>query len=142
MTSRLISLLRLIPHGGGQVLPPPNSWALVSLWRRFFQMQEEEREEAMQIMAEALEKPASVDNARPTASDEAYNARMEFLKEHYRALLTSNAGTMGGLGGSVGITPSTAETTPTMQRHENQQVHNPNLDIPTQDGQSYVTLAQ
>eukprot|EP00565_Helicotheca_tamesis_P008441 CAMPEP_0185724476 /NCGR_PEP_ID=MMETSP1171-20130828/947_1 /TAXON_ID=374046 /ORGANISM="Helicotheca tamensis, Strain CCMP826" /LENGTH=151 /DNA_ID=CAMNT_0028392335 /DNA_START=116 /DNA_END=571 /DNA_ORIENTATION=- len=151
MASRIASILRMMPllGGAGKAALPPNSWAYVSIWRRFFELQEEEQEETIQIMAEVLEESASEENARPVASEENARARAEYVKEYYRTLVSNtktNAGagrvmSTGASSGSSGSSRS-SEVTPAMQERERQQLYDPNLDIPTEDGQSYVTLAQ
>jgi hypothetical protein len=133
-----MSLIRILNRSGQVTTAGPNSWATVGMWRRFFEMKEEEDEEQVDTFAEIMEGiVGGIDGARPIAGEEATQARREFVKEHYRNLTTVPEGI------TVNTTrqqmPS-SETTASMREHEDQQLNRPNLDVPV-DG-SYVTLAQ
>ena len=96
----------------------PNSWATISLWRRFFQLQEEEQQEEQREMEEILDEIFTAPVMRPIATEQNRALRAQVLDEHYRDLRAQQ------------------------QRNEQelQQLNHPNLDVPV--GDQYVTLAQ
>mmetsp|Transcript_7508 Transcript_7508/g.7087 ORF Transcript_7508/g.7087 Transcript_7508/m.7087 type:complete len:142 (-) Transcript_7508:232-657(-) len=141
MASPLMSVaLRMFPRSGAAATTTgANSWATVSLWRRFFQLKEEEEEEQLEVLCEVLEES----RACPVASDEANQARHEFLQGHYRTLQTASnlTSTMNSNLPDMQTT-SSGPNLNVMRERENQVLHQPNLDIPVQNGYGYVNVAQ
>eukprot|EP00586_Coscinodiscus_wailesii_P001490 CAMPEP_0172483646 /NCGR_PEP_ID=MMETSP1066-20121228/10696_1 /TAXON_ID=671091 /ORGANISM="Coscinodiscus wailesii, Strain CCMP2513" /LENGTH=125 /DNA_ID=CAMNT_0013247621 /DNA_START=85 /DNA_END=462 /DNA_ORIENTATION=- len=125
MTSRLLAILRILPRTNASAATQTNSWAKLCLWRRYFEMKEEEEEERLENIAEVLEPVVGVDAVRPIMSEKTVEVRKKFVREHYRNISQVN--------------PSQNHV---MHEQEQQQIRRPNLDIPVNDGQSYVTLAQ
>jgi len=108
--------------------------------------------------------------ARLAASSEDAELRREMLRRHYRSLVAEKRAAATATTTTVAVTPSssssgqllggsyrndgTRETTDVlfdrfnaerarlMRDAEEQQLHRPNLDIPVNDGDEYITLAQ
>jgi hypothetical protein len=97
----------------------PNGWASVSLWRRFFELQDDEKEEMMDAVARALEQDIDEREVRPIVCEDVKVARKEFIHEYYQRM-----------------------TAPTInQNHqiqarlsEDQQLNRPNLQVPVTAG--------
>lgn len=137
MASRLLSILRLFPRAGAAVEHAPNSAASIYWWRRFFEMKEEEEQERIEVIAEVLELEGELMGegfVDPICSEENVRARREFVNEgHKRSCYSSDTSPKPG-GHSASNSP--------MSVHEQQQLHRPNLDIPVNGGESYITRAQ
>eukprot|EP00540_Astrosyne_radiata_P021538 CAMPEP_0116850560 /NCGR_PEP_ID=MMETSP0418-20121206/16224_1 /TAXON_ID=1158023 /ORGANISM="Astrosyne radiata, Strain 13vi08-1A" /LENGTH=144 /DNA_ID=CAMNT_0004482463 /DNA_START=117 /DNA_END=552 /DNA_ORIENTATION=- len=69
----------------------PNAWATVSLWRRFFAMQEEEAQEERREIESILEEIFSAEEIRPIATQRAESQRQQVLQQYYRSILTLRA---------------------------------------------------
>lgn len=127
-----------------QTLTAPNSWAAVSLWRRFFQLQEEQEEEQRELMEQALEETLRHTNGvAPLYHPEVVaSIREQAVAEYYRDLIRQGE----KYSRSVAATPSTAaaattgEASPSLAalRHEmdRQILQQPNLAIPMNDHES------
>ena len=94
------------------------------IWRRFFQLKEEEEEEQLEVLCEILEESTS----SPITNSTMTNARKEFLQDHYRSIQQPP--------------PLPSNHPPRRQTQEQQRLSNPNLNIPSPDGSSYLTMAQ
>lgn len=110
-------------------------------------MKEEEEEERVETIAEVLEEAAGTDSARPVAAADAVEARKEIVKEHYRSLAVdgaaqSSAGARADHRSVQRMSDVSPAASSIMEEHSRQQLERPNLDIPIQGGDSYVTLAQ
>jgi hypothetical protein len=125
MTLRNMFRYLIFPVLYSQTTVAPNGWAAVSLWRRFFQLQEDEKDEMMDAVACALE---GIDErqVRPIACEDVKVAREEFIRESYRSMVGPT-------------TPSirVLDTAATSQDHhtraqlgEVQQLSRPNLQVP------------
>jgi hypothetical protein len=145
MTSRLLSLLQILRRGGSQTAPyqKPNSYAVIQLWKRFFETQEQQAEESISIVEEVLYGYLSpnLENGyhggsalRPISSEVSVRARRESVQEYYRNASNSTRGRSRG-------TPGDSRP-PSSRSIERQQLHHPNLAIPSANGDSYLSLAQ
>ena len=124
----------------------PNSWAVICLWRRFFQLREEEQEQHIEVIARALEQEIDEREDCPIGCEEVVQARREYLREYYRQVLatssssrTTTVTTTGA--GSGALTPYLvqAQTAQEARRRLSQ----PNLAIPIgKNGTDSVYLAQ
>lgn len=147
MTSRLLSLLQILQRGGSSqtsACQKPNSYAVIQLWKRFFESQEQQIEESISVVEEVLygaslslnpdEGYHGGSTLRPILSEVAARARQESVQEHYR---NSSSATIT----HPRIRSVNAESSNSYSI-EQQQLHHPNLDIPSAKGDSYLTLAQ
>ena len=100
---------------------------MISLWRIFFQYEEEEQErqrvEAQENLCSLFD--ITVETIRPAASDTARRERMEFARQGHRDVLNASPPTGQRLMQERGRAP---------------QVMSPNLDIPR--GDEYLYLPQ
>jgi hypothetical protein len=116
-----------------QTTVAPNGWAAVSLWRRFFQLQEDEKEEMMDAVARALEGQIDERQVRPIACEDVKVAREEFIRENYQRMVapTINPHSIRVLDSAV----TTSQNHQT-QAHlsEVQQLNRPNLQVPVSAG--------
>lgn len=105
----------------------PNAWAVVSLWRVFFQYKEEEQErqrvEAQESLCSLFD--ITVETIRPVASDTARRERLEFARQGYRDAMNA---------------PPRTRQRIMQEREVAPQVMSPNLDIPR--GNEYLYLPQ
>lgn len=125
-----------IPRSGAATTKA-NSWAVVCLWRRFFQLKEEEGQEQLEVLSEVLEESTK----SPVSSNEAKQVRREILQDHYRTITTAPKVTITYNEKASQATPSGPDLN-VMREHNSQVLREPNLDIPTQNGYGYVNLAQ
>ena len=112
-----------------------------ALWRRFFEIQEDEAEKQAEEVLSVVDEVFTVHLERPVASEEAENARKEFIAEHYRNI--SKSRTVNPRDDSAHVATTARPSVVVDERmiqHEQQQLNNPNLDIPVES--SYLTLAQ
>lgn len=110
----------------------PNGWASVSLWRRFFELQDDEKEEMMDAVARALEQDIDEREVRPIVCEDVKVARKEFIHEYYQRMTAPT------------ISPpslSALALATTNQNHqiqarlsEDQQLNRPNLQVPVTAG--------
>mmetsp|Transcript_16008 Transcript_16008/g.27106 ORF Transcript_16008/g.27106 Transcript_16008/m.27106 type:complete len:127 (-) Transcript_16008:285-665(-) len=126
MTSRIIDLLRFLGPRATRTLNQPNAWATISLWRRFFQLQEDERLEEQREIEEILDEIFSAPTMRPIATQENHDLRATVLEEHYRDLREQGAAYQARM--------------EALRLRELQQIRQPNLAIP--NGDTYVSLPQ
>mmetsp|Transcript_29899 Transcript_29899/g.68982 ORF Transcript_29899/g.68982 Transcript_29899/m.68982 type:complete len:119 (+) Transcript_29899:194-550(+) len=91
MASRIIAFFRLFGPRATRTLDQPNAWATVSLWRRFFAMQEEEAQEERREIESILEEIFSAEEIRPIATQRAESQRQQVLQQYYRSILTLRA---------------------------------------------------
>lgn len=69
----------------------PNSWAVICLWRRFFQLREEQNERSVEAMASAIDQVVEDRVFRPIACEEVVQARRDILMDYYRRILDQAA---------------------------------------------------
>jgi hypothetical protein len=116
-----------------QTTVQPNGWAAVSLWRRFFQLQEDEKEEMMDAVARALEGQIDERQVRPIACEDVRVAREEYIREHYQHMVAPATNPH-----SIRVLDSAASTSQDHQTQtrlsEAQQLNRPNLQVPVRDG--------
>jgi hypothetical protein len=122
-----------------QTSTAPNSWATISLWRRFIQLKDKKNEEAVDVVAQAMEQTTNERENCPAGCEVMKQARDDSLRDHYRKIIS---------------TPSqgTIVSAHTLQRAEHPArsceganlTRRPNLQIPTTTGgnQGYIYLAQ
>jgi hypothetical protein len=112
-----------------QTTVTPNGWAAVSLWRRFFQLQEDEKEEMMDAVARALEGQIDERQVRPIACEDVKIAREEYIREHYQHMVAPSTNSH-----SFRVLDSAASTNQNHQTQahlsEVQQLNRPNLQVP------------
>uniref|UniRef100_A0A7S4JQQ6 Uncharacterized protein n=1 Tax=Odontella aurita TaxID=265563 RepID=A0A7S4JQQ6_9STRA len=162
MTSRLVSLaLRMWPRTG-QVATPQQSWATADLWRRVISASNSDDEDDIESVAEALDRlaaeteedpEATARRSPPSASEEAVWARRDSVRDHYRSLVASGPAARtspfdNGVANSLSrdadpiARRDALHRERSMREREAQQLHRPNLNIPINGGEEYVTLAQ
>jgi hypothetical protein len=147
MISRLLSLLQILQRGGSSqrsACLKPNSYAVIQLWKRYFESQEQQINESISIVEEVLYGPSLNLNPddgyhggsilRPILSEVSERARQESVQEYYRT--SSSATSSRPRIHSANAIPSNSNSI------EDQQLHHPNLDIPSANGDSYLSLAQ
>lgn len=108
-------------------------------------MKEEEEDERLEMMSEAFglegmmkvneDGSITASTSSPIHSEEAVDARNDFVREGYQKSMTSNSK-------SNNVTASQQRYESTTAQHERQQIHRPNLDIPVDGGVDYITRAQ
>jgi hypothetical protein len=118
-----------------------NSWATVSLWRRFFEQRELEEEEQLAIIADTFvdlhyENDDGDENLSPVEAEEARQARINFVRDCYRNLRNSSTSHRDPVVDRLEIASAGAIAA----QQERRQVNRPNLEIPV--GQEYVYRAQ
>jgi hypothetical protein len=74
-----------------QTAVAPNSWAVICLWRRFFQLRDEESEQSAEILAAALEQVVDDRDDCPIACDEVAQARRDCIRDYYRQILSGSS---------------------------------------------------
>mmetsp|Transcript_18948 Transcript_18948/g.26932 ORF Transcript_18948/g.26932 Transcript_18948/m.26932 type:complete len:128 (-) Transcript_18948:121-504(-) len=127
MTSRLLGLLQMLRRGGSasSTVQNPNAYAVIQLWKRFFESEQQQTEESISILEEVIcgtlnstlsnhDRGESV--FRPIASQIAVQARRENVQEYYRKASSSS--------------------------RVDHQLNQPNLFVPSQNGDTYLSLAQ
>ena len=147
MTSRLISILRMFPRAQAAVEPRPNSWAELALWRRFFQMKEEEEEELTNMIVDVVGQDSefcvqedSHGNKVFVSSAEAVEAREDFLREGYRRLIRGE--NSNNHNSDDGSNNHHQERVININRRPlTRELDDTDFNIPVGDG-SYVTRAQ
>jgi hypothetical protein len=119
-----VTVVFLFPFFSAQTSTVPNSTAVVSLWRRFFELKDQKDEEKLQEILSALEEEGCYMSA-PIQSETVVAARNEFLREPYRPLMGTRS-----------------QPTPiSLTRESPSQL--PNLLVPSAEGGSdYVYRAQ
>ena len=168
MTSRLLSLFRILrPSGGVAASSSPNSYAVIQLWRRFFELQEQQAEKNADILEEVLIGPEAspchgyaasdrvdgiISHIRPVCSEEASRHRKESITEFYREQNVQNTTSqkagrqVNGFSHARAVDRPIAVSPTPQSLQENQQLNRPNLDIPVQENESnglaYLSLAQ
>lgn len=126
-----------------QTTAAPNSWATVSLWRRFFQLKDEQEDEMLDVVARALEAEISEREVRPIHCEDVVAARREFLREHYQHVIAPS-NTQPNIG-SLAANAAQEQHQTRVHCHQEQQVHRPNLQVPVRsnaDLPESVYLAQ
>jgi len=113
-------------------------------------MKEEEEQEQVDAAVEILEE--AIESSRPISSQFAVDARADCIREHRRQMISENNNSHRASPASTNspnansLPPasysSIVSSPPVIHQYENQQLHNPNLDVPTSDGEAYVSLAQ
>lgn len=160
MISRLLAIFRMFPRASAS--RNPNSWAELCLWRRVLFLEEnndnnnidEHYESIINLIEESccddlliIEPDDNNDNNDSVVSS-ANNkvARKEFLLDHYRRYKKQHQQQVdNGAIGTVSthtVASINANNNSLMGARELQQLHEPNLDIPINNGSSYITLAQ
>jgi hypothetical protein len=147
MISHLLSLLQILQRGGSSQTSAclkPNSYAVIQLWKRFFESQEQQVNESISIVEEVLYGPSLNWNPddgyhggsilRPILSEVSERARQESVREYYRTSSSATSSRPRIL--SVNTVPSNSNSL------EHQQLHHPNLDIPSAKDDTYLSLAQ
>jgi hypothetical protein len=76
---------------------------VICLWRRFFQLRDEESEQSAEILAAALEQVVDDRDGCPISCDEVAQARKDFVRDYYRQVLAGSA---------AAATPRTLTATP------------------------------
>jgi hypothetical protein len=120
-----------------QAATRPNSWAAVSMWRRFFQLKDDEESEQVDTILAALEE--STQGGRPIQSERAkeqmQNFRQSMTSRQQQLQITSNTPPSPSL-------PPTSLTDDIHQsmvrQHEEQVLNRPDLSI----GPGSMYLAQ
>mmetsp|Transcript_17575 Transcript_17575/g.22198 ORF Transcript_17575/g.22198 Transcript_17575/m.22198 type:complete len:137 (-) Transcript_17575:17-427(-) len=92
MTSRIISFIKFFQRGNAAAASGanPNSWATVGLWRRFFELKEQEEQENYESVVEILQELYDGPSLRPIESEQAIQTRREMMRDYYRGLRSSN----------------------------------------------------
>mmetsp|Transcript_3883 Transcript_3883/g.6498 ORF Transcript_3883/g.6498 Transcript_3883/m.6498 type:complete len:110 (+) Transcript_3883:295-624(+) len=98
----------------------PNSWATVSLWRRFFQMQEQRELEFEEALEELVNQAHTAETMRPIDSEYSVGLRRQATREAYRDAMQFSA-------------VSSSATTSSSRRTEQERMARPNLEIPVGD---------
>lgn len=109
-----------------------------SLWRRFFELQEQKEQEECETFVELLDE--IYENEPPhTQSELAVQSRNEMVQEHYRGLRNEGTRYRFGLGNNANSNRSmdAQSNNSSSNTHGNREA---NLDIPV--GNFNVTLAQ
>jgi hypothetical protein len=115
-----------------QTTVSPNGWAAVSLWRRFFQLQEDEQEQMMDAVARALEGQIDERQVRPIACEDMRVSREEFIRENYQRMVapTTNPLSIRALDSAAASQNHQTRA----QLGEDQQLNRPNLQVPANAG--------
>lgn len=106
----------------------PNSWAVVALWRRAFELKKEEEEEQIETVADIVRNLVDAKKIRPVADPEVVEARKDYLKDHYRNMIQQKK--------------EQDRHVHVARERQEQQLNRPNLDIPVLGDRYHVTLAQ
>ena len=120
----------------------PNAWAVVCLWRRFFQLKDEEQEKHLESIARALEQEIDEREDCPIACDDVVRVRKDYIREYYRQVVAVEAAFPRSV--SKDSPPSLTAFTAAAQEAQNArlQLNQPNLSIPMSGGSGSLYLAQ
>ena len=147
-----------------QTSTAPNSWATINLWRRYFEKTEQEEEEFVQEILDELtnqdDSQYSIRNVRPIQAPEVIAERQKFIKEGYArnqvqgsnntqrpsmygSTPSSGIGPLSTAGQVVQLHQQTMGNPPSSSNSATDRVINePNLQVPTNDGDDFRYLAQ
>ena len=130
----MTSLYRVSIYSRSQRVPKtttaPNSWAAVGLWKRFFELQEEEAEEQIAAVVEVLREHERQASPIGTANARALQSQMR--SEYYKELVS---------GVRRFDTQLQSDDMLARWNHERQQLHQPNLGVPNSAG-VFAAVAQ
>lgn len=112
-----------------------NRWAVVSMWRRSFELQEEREQEEQEMLEDLWDEIVDEEEKCPIRNPEVVNARNESLNDHYRKIKTTTLPTAVVRDSSP---PPPRDPQQVMRQH--QLIHNPDLAVPV--GGTTVHLAQ
>ncbi|GKY98561.1 hypothetical protein MPSEU_000812900 [Mayamaea pseudoterrestris] len=148
MSSILLSIFTRFTQRAGSTPVAPTSWAVACLWNKFFALQDEEQEQHLATIAQALEEAQA--ETSPIGTDAAVQERKMMMREFYLPLMAMRRGNKGGASISnppVETTISTAS--PLLDLIANRQAeqlervvsNQINLNVPREDG-DYMYYAQ
>eukprot|EP00545_Synedropsis_sp_CCMP1620_P014766 CAMPEP_0119030490 /NCGR_PEP_ID=MMETSP1176-20130426/41057_1 /TAXON_ID=265551 /ORGANISM="Synedropsis recta cf, Strain CCMP1620" /LENGTH=129 /DNA_ID=CAMNT_0006986861 /DNA_START=58 /DNA_END=447 /DNA_ORIENTATION=- len=121
MADRLFALFPFLgQRSASRTMNNPNSWATVSLWRRFFQMQEQRELEFEEALEELVNQAHTAETMRPIDSEYSVGLRRQATREAYRDAMQFSA-------------VSSSATTSSSRRTEQERMARPNLEIPVGD---------
>jgi hypothetical protein len=133
------SLLLIYTPLSTQTSTAPNSRAVISLWRRCFELQEKQEEATLEEIVRALEAEIFDGDSTnpPIRSSSAVAAREEFLADYYRSMMAQRQPPV-----LVAATPSTG-TNISRPLGSLLTTMSPSLLVPRQDDSSdYIYLPQ
>lgn len=120
------------------------------LWRRFFELQEQEEKDEQERIVELLEEVYHINSSKPggpVESEHAIRARREMVSEYYRGLRseTSSSSSSGTENGMHHNGTHTINVTSSFEQQRsssgwNGETRQPNLDIPV--GDFHCSIAQ
>eukprot|EP00543_Licmophora_paradoxa_P008476 CAMPEP_0202445848 /NCGR_PEP_ID=MMETSP1360-20130828/4581_1 /ASSEMBLY_ACC=CAM_ASM_000848 /TAXON_ID=515479 /ORGANISM="Licmophora paradoxa, Strain CCMP2313" /LENGTH=139 /DNA_ID=CAMNT_0049062243 /DNA_START=8 /DNA_END=427 /DNA_ORIENTATION=+ len=139
MASRLISILKIFGPRAARTADNPNSWATISLWRRFFQIKEEEEKEEQSMIEEIYQSIYPKEKLRPIESDNARQMRQEETKAAHRAATIPRA-EIQHQAPAPQPTPVERQQNAMRQAREQQILQRPDLAVAING--NYTTLAQ
>lgn len=113
------------------------------LWRRFFQLKDEEQEKHLESIARALEQEIDEREDCPIACDDVVRVRKDYIREYYRQVVAVDSA-FPPRSVSKDSTPSLTAFTAAAQAAQDSrlQLNQPNLSIPMSGGNGSLYLAQ
>eukprot|EP00588_Corethron_pennatum_P009629 CAMPEP_0194272148 /NCGR_PEP_ID=MMETSP0169-20130528/5783_1 /TAXON_ID=218684 /ORGANISM="Corethron pennatum, Strain L29A3" /LENGTH=133 /DNA_ID=CAMNT_0039014735 /DNA_START=87 /DNA_END=488 /DNA_ORIENTATION=+ len=133
MSSRIFSILRMIPESFyDSSSSRPNSYAVISLWRQYFRDQAE--------AAVELEEEEKEQRSPPARGELASTALRGFVDEHYRSLASATPNNFNEKG--EGRNERMLQMHQAARDADQQRLNNPNLSVPSSDGDEYLYLPQ
>lgn len=140
MASRVLSLFQYFQRGNvAATASGPNGWAKVSLWRRFFELQEKKEQEECETFTQLLDEIYEEEPTH-TESEVALRSRREMIQEHYRGLRNEGITHRFELGGNSASSNGTMDARSNNSSASAHGYREASLDIPV--GNFDVTLAQ
>jgi hypothetical protein len=118
----------------------PNSWAAISMWRRFFKMQEEEEQERIDQIVSALDEKPPVQSERAKEQmNEFRRSTNDRYQQQQRQGTSGNAAPHPPISLSRSTVPNpTSAHQNYVRQHEQRVLTNPNLSV----GPDSMYLAQ
>lgn len=107
-----------------QTMNNPNSWATVSQWRRFFEMQEQQELAFEEALEELVDQSHTVETMRPIESDYSMEVRRQELRDVHRDAIRF----------AMTVPPPSEPEPPS--RTEQQRITRPDLEIPVGENAS------